>query len=84
MRSLFQRVSPLVLAAVLVAPVALVGCSAHVRVYDPYYNDYHVWDHHEVVYYQQWEVNTHRPHVEFSQRNQADQKEYWTWRHSQH
>lgn len=84
MRSFFRYTSPLVLAAVLAAPLATIGCAAHVRVYDPYYNDYHVWDHHEVVYYQQWEVATHRQHVEFSQRSQGEQKEYWTWRHSQH
>jgi hypothetical protein len=58
-------------------------CSAHVRVYDPYYHDYHAWDG-EVVYYNQWEHDTHRDHVEFNKRNSDDQKAYWDWRHSQH
>jgi hypothetical protein len=84
MRLIFRNIAPLVLAAALSVPVALTGCAAHVRVYDPYYNDYHVWDHHEVTYYQQWEVSTHRSHMDFNGRSDADKKEYWTWRHSQH
>jgi hypothetical protein len=33
------------------------------------------------VYYNQWEHDTHRDHVDLKQRNAADQKEYWDWRH---
>jgi len=47
--------------AILVAAtlVFLSGCATHVgvgvgyRSYDPYYRDYHVWDDHERVYYNQ-------------------------------
>jgi hypothetical protein len=37
----------------------------------------------EVVYYQQWETDTHRDHRDFRRRKDDEQKEYWTWRHSQ-
>jgi len=80
MRSLLRKIAPLVLAAVFVSPLAVTGCAAHVRVYDPYYHDYHNWDH-ETVYYNQWEVQTHRTHEDFNKRTPAEQKEYWDWRH---
>jgi hypothetical protein len=65
-------------------PVLLTtGCEAHVRVYDPYYGDYHVWSG-ETVYYSRWEHDTHRDHVEFNSRSDADKKAYWDWRHQQH
>jgi hypothetical protein len=81
MRSLFRKISPFVLAAVFAAPLAVTGCAVHARVYDPYYHDYHDWNH-ETVYYNQWEVETHRPHVDYGKRNKDDQKAYWDWRHS--
>jgi hypothetical protein len=83
MRSLLRFTTLFVFAAVLTAPVAMTGCAAHVRVYDPYYHDYHDWNH-ETVYYNRWEVETHRSHEDFNKRSSADQKEYWDWRHSQH
>jgi hypothetical protein len=54
-----------------------------VRVYDPYYHDYHAWDG-EVTYYSQWEHDTHRDHMDFNKRSDDDKKAYWDWRHSQH
>jgi hypothetical protein len=60
----------------------LSGCAVHARIYDPYYHDYHAWNDHEVVYYGQWEHETHRDHVDFKKRKDVDQKEYWTWRHN--
>jgi hypothetical protein len=81
-RSLLRHFAPLLLAAALVSPVVMIGCATH-RYYDPYYNDYHVWDHHEVVYYNQWEHDTHRTHEDFNKRSEAEKKEYYTWRHSQ-
>jgi hypothetical protein len=73
-------------APVLVAPVFLTGCSAHAgyRTYDPYYNDYHVWDDAEVGYYTHWEHETHRDHRDFDKRSDAEKKEYYSWRHNQH
>src|ERR1700728_229792 len=53
----------------LLAATVLTGCAAHVgvgyRVYDPYYGDYHVWNDAEVGYYNQWTVETHRPHRDY-------------------
>jgi hypothetical protein len=54
------------------------------RVYDPAYEDYHVWDSNEGVYYQRWEVETRRDHRDFHRRNSDEQKEYWSWRHNHH
>jgi hypothetical protein len=46
----------------------------------PYYNDYHVWNNDEVVYYNRWRVKTHRPDVDFRRLRRDDQREYWRWR----
>jgi hypothetical protein len=37
-------------------------------VHDPYYNEYHVWDDNEVVFYNRWEGETHRNHADFRHR----------------
>jgi hypothetical protein len=54
----------LLMVASLATQVIITGCSARVgvayRAYDPYYRDYHVWDDHEIVYYDQWARETHR------------------------
>jgi hypothetical protein len=81
MRFRSRAFSAVLLAAAISAPALVTGCSARVRVYDPYYHDYHYWNG-EVVYYNQWEHDTHRDHVEFASRSAADQKAYWDWRHS--
>ena len=65
------------------APLLTTGCATRVRVYDPYYGDYHVWSG-ETVYYGRWEHDTHREHMDFNKRSDADKKAYWDWRHSQH
>ena len=79
MRSISKCVCSLVLTAAF-AMVFCAGCAEH-RVYDPYYHDYHVWAD-EGVYYNQWERETHRDHMDFNRRNEADKKAYWDWRHS--
>jgi hypothetical protein len=78
-----RTVASFFLAAALFAPVVFSGCSARAsyRVYDPGHEDYHVWDSNEGVYYQRWEVETHRDHRDFGKRNADEQKEYWNWRH---
>jgi hypothetical protein len=73
------------LASALALAVLGMGCGGHhaYRVYDPYYTDYHVWNDHEVVYYNQWAGETHRdPHRDFRKIPPGEQKEYWTWRHN--
>lgn len=76
--------SSLLLTAVLSASVAGVACEHHYyRVYDPYYTDYHVWNHDEDDYYHRWADETHRDaHRDFRQLPSREQKEYWTWRHN--
>jgi len=76
----------LLVATALVLPAITAGCAARVavgyRTYDPYYTDYHVWDDHERVYYNQWAGETHRDaHRDFRKLKKNDQKEYWNWRH---
>jgi hypothetical protein len=68
--------------ASLLGAAACGGNGHYYRAYDPYHNDYHAWNHDEGVYYQQWEGDTHRNHVEYRKRKANDQKEYWNWRHS--
>jgi hypothetical protein len=76
-----RYLSLIFLACALATPLVTSGC-AH-RVYDPYYSDYHRWDHHETVYYQQWIVENHRdPHRDYHHLNKDEQKQYWDWRHS--
>ncbi len=82
MRSILKNTAPYLLAAVLAAPVLTTGCAAHVRYYDAGYGDYHTWNGGEVVYYNNWEKETHREHREFKDRNADEQKEYWSWRHN--
>ena len=81
MRSRLRKLVPLVFAAAIALPVFTTGCAVHARVYDPYYHDYHPWGG-ETVYYNQWEHDTHRDHVDFDKRNDADKKAYWDYRHS--
>jgi protein-tyrosine phosphatase len=86
MHTFSRTIASLLLSAALSAPLLIAGCSANVgyRSYDPYYNDYHVWNNDEVVYYNRWEHDTHRDHKDFRKRDNDEQKQYWTWRHSQH
>jgi hypothetical protein len=67
--------------------IAMVGgaCGGHhaYRVYDPYYNDYHVWSAGELDYYHRWANEYHRdPNRDFRKLPPEEQKEYWTWRHT--
>jgi hypothetical protein len=80
---LFNRSKLIQVSAAAVIMTAVASCAEHhYRVYDPYYTDYHVWNHDEDVYYQRWAVETHRdPHRDFRKIPPNEQKEYWTWRH---
>jgi hypothetical protein len=78
-------ISSVFLAGALASVALGTACGGHhyYRAYDPYYSDYHVWDHNEVVYYNQWAAENHRdPHRDFRKLRPEEQKEYWTWRHS--
>ena len=85
MQNLKRRSCSLLLAGAFIA-TAFIGCAARVgvgyRAYDPYYHDYHAWDDHETVFYNQWAVETHRdPHRDYRKLKHNEQKEYWDWRH---
>jgi len=73
-----RQLRPYLLATVLIG--VLTGCA--VRVYDPDHRDYHYWNRGEVVYYNQWVAENHRPNVEFRTLGPEDQRAYWNWRHS--
>ena len=70
---------------VLFAAPLLIGCSVRTsygyRSYDPVYRDYHVYDRGEDIYYNQWVVETRRPHRDFRRLRDEDRREYWKWRH---
>ena len=88
MRTFSRSLTTFALTTALAAPLLTIGgCSARVsagdRSYDPYYNDYHTWDNHEVGFYTRWETNTHREHRDYRKRSADEQKEYWTYRHNQ-
>ena len=79
--------STLLGAAMLVAPLVITGCSAHVsagyRVYDPYHTDYHVWGPGEEVYYNRYAAERRLEHREFRKLKREEKKDYWDWRHNQ-
>jgi hypothetical protein len=80
---LLRKSTLILLGAAFAAPLLTTGCEAHARAYDPYYGDYHVWSG-ETAYYGRWEHDTHRDHMDFNKRSDADKKSYWDWRHQQH
>ena len=82
MRSWYRNLPSLFLACILASPLFTTGCAVHARVYDPEYHQYHAWAG-EQGYYNQWEQNTHRQHMDYNKRSDADKKAYWDWRHSQ-
>jgi hypothetical protein len=84
MNSRSRFLSSCLLAAALASAALGTACAHHTyRVYDPYYSDYHVWNNGETVYYQQWSHENHYDeHRDFRKLPPAQQKEYWTWRHS--
>ena len=78
---LLRNIGSCLLAAAMASAVFTTGCTVHAGYYnDPYYHDRHPVDG-EVVYYGQWETETHREHRDLKVRNKAEQKEYWDWRH---
>jgi hypothetical protein len=76
-----RHLTTILLGVALASPIVSIGCTVH-TYHDPYYNDDHRWNRNEVVFYQRWEGDTHREHVDFKRRNSDEQKEYWNWRHS--
>jgi hypothetical protein len=74
-----QSLSSLAIATVLASSLLATGCAARAPIFKPY--DYFSWSHQEAVYYARWEQDTHRDHVDFTVRTDADMYAYWKWRH---
>jgi hypothetical protein len=83
-----RYLSPLFLAAALVAPVAIVAvpvpqdAKVQVRVYDKDHKDYHDWNDNENRAWGQYQTENHQKSYEFSRANNRQQSQYWNWRHS--
>lgn len=74
---MMKKFASVLLGSVLMAPL-LTGCAArggvYVRTYGPA----------EAPYYNQWEHETHRQHMEYERRKREEQREYWDWRRHHH
>jgi hypothetical protein len=68
-------------ASALASASAMTGCASGGLVYDSYGHDYYRWNRDENMFYRQWEIGTHRDHLEFQRRSPGDQHAYWGWRH---
>jgi hypothetical protein len=68
----FGKINSCLLAAVMTAALLPTGCRGHQRPAAS-----------EADYYQRWEAETHRQHVDRSQRTRDEQKEYSDWRQKQ-
>jgi len=68
-----KKIHTCLIAAAIAAALLPAGCKV---VNPPAANS----SNSETVVYQQWEAETHRPHVELTQRNKDEQKEYSDWR----
>jgi hypothetical protein len=79
MRLNHGMIALMVSAAALASP--MMGCAGGGVVYDPYRHDYHRWSRGEDRYYRQWELSTHRNHMDFQRRSPGDHQAYWGWRH---
>ncbi len=79
MRRAFHIPRAVLIAAAVALPATAGACATH-RYYDPDDRMYHRWNHQESVFYERWEFETHRPHMDFNRRNDDDRAAYWRWR----
>ena len=68
-------------SAVLAAPLLSAACAARVRVYDQYHTDYHRWNRGEDRYYRRYLGERHQNYRDYRRLNEAQQRDYWNWRH---
>jgi hypothetical protein len=73
----FRKINTCLLAAAMMAALLPAGCKV---VNPPAANTPANNSNSETVVYQQWETETHRPHVDLAQRTRDEQKEYSDWR----
>jgi hypothetical protein len=74
MRIRLAKLAPCMLAALLAAPVLMVGCKTQSTTVN--YNQQEPPD------YRQWEHDTNRPHQDLNKRGTAEQNEYRDWERS--
>lgn len=55
--------------------------TARVRVYDPYYHDYHNWNSREEHAYREYLAARHRAYIAYRRQALAQRRAYWHWRH---
>ena len=65
----------------LASASAMAGCAGNAVGYDTYRHDNYRWNRGEDRYYRQWEIRTHRTHLDFQRRSSGEQRAYWNWRH---
>ena len=70
-----RKINTCLLAAAMMVALLPTGCKVVNQSPAPANNSSS-----ETVVYQQWETETHRPHVELTQRTKDEQKEYSDWR----
>jgi hypothetical protein len=81
MRLNHRVIAVMLSATALASASAITACAGGGIVYDPYRHDYRRWNHGEDRFYQEWEIETHRVHMDFNRRSRGDQNAYWGWRH---
>ena len=94
MKGLLRKVSSLVLAGVITAPVAMYSQDRdhdrddhnrnnNYRVYDSYGRTYHNWNDDEDRSYRQWYGQTYndRDYRDYRKLNKKQQRAYWQYRH---
>ena len=76
------------LAAALMAPIAMAPTTLRAehqktaRIYhDKQHNDDHAWNGQEDKAYGIYAKQNHRKSTDFSRLKEADQQNYWNWRH---
>jgi hypothetical protein len=77
----------LFMGTALVVPMAASAnpqVSVGVKIYDRDHKDYHVWDDHEVKFYDGYRHDHPEFKVDFRKNNREQQRAYWQWRHDHH
>jgi hypothetical protein len=75
-------ISAALMAPIAMAPTALRAEDQKARTYhDKQHNDDHAWNGQEDKAYGAYAKENHRKAGDFSKLKEADQQNYWNWRH---
>jgi len=75
-----RYIGTILLIAASLVPLGTIGCAA--RVYDGYHSDYHRWNDREERAYRIWLAERRYEYREYARLTEAEQHEYWNWRHN--